>query len=443
MKPSVLHSYRKRLISGPWCLEGREAGALRGAVVIPACAERESLPQTLACLAANPQKTLKDWLVIVVINQPPDAAPADREENCATLDWLRTGGAHNIPNLCWVDAVSEEHQLPVRDAGVGLARKVGFDLALNRLQNERSILASLDADTLVEANYLQTLTEHFARTTAGGTTLPFAHQAGESCEQQQAIDRYELYLRHYVFGLQLAGSPYAYHSIGSALACRVSAYLAAGGMNRRKAGEDFYFLQQLTKTGGMHSLRGTCVYPSARSSHRVPFGTGEKVARLLRGEDAVHFYPQSCFASLQQLLQVMNQSSGNDGNQILQQLTESSPETVDFLRAEGFVDVWSKLTGQHRTPDSLHKAFHGWFDALKTWRMIRHLSLARPAPDNDQSVRDLLAWSRQETTGSQATLLARLRLHQNTLPTGATSTSNCAMLSLKQAREPAQEPNHD
>jgi len=47
--------------------------------------------------------------------------------------------------------------------------------------------------------------------------------------------------------LQQAGSPYAYHTIGSAFACRAEAYIAAGGMNRRHAAEDFYFLQQLAK----------------------------------------------------------------------------------------------------------------------------------------------------------------------------------------------------
>jgi hypothetical protein len=53
------------------------------------------------------------------------------------------------------------------------------------------------------------------------------------------------------------------------MACRASAYVAAGGMNRRLAGEDFYFLQQVHKTSGVAALYGTTVHPSPRSSQRV------------------------------------------------------------------------------------------------------------------------------------------------------------------------------
>jgi hypothetical protein len=435
MKTLAFSSYRKRLLSGPWSLAGCAAGGCRGAVIIPACAEQESLPQTLTSLAANPQEKLTDWLVIVVVNQPADAAPADRRDNLATLDWLQTA-RDTLPNLAWVDAVSSGRQLPARDAGVGLARKLGCDLALERLRDERAVLASLDADTLVEPSYLQAMETHFTRTTAGGAALPFAHQPAATNEHQAAIDLYELYQRHYVYGLHLAESPYAYHSIGSALACRASAYLAAGGMNRRKAGEDFYFLQQLAKTSGVAPLSGTTVHPSPRNSHRVPFGTGEKVARLLRGEAAINFYPQSAFAGLQLLLRSVKQQPGSAAEPFLHQLTSASPETADFLRQERFVETWTKLADQHRTPETMQRAFHGWFDALKSWRLIRHLSLARPAANVDQALAELLHWGGEQASGDKVSILAQLRELQGAAARGATSPRDCAMLLPKEACGP-------
>ncbi|TYO99227.1 hypothetical protein EDC39_10370 [Geothermobacter ehrlichii] len=406
-----LSRYRKRLLIGPWRLEGSTADHLDGAVVIPACGESDHLPATLAGLAANPEKELRDWLVVVVVNQPPSADERLKEDNLATLDWLHRN-QKMLPHLAWVDATDEGTLFPARDAGVGLARKTGFDLALERLRGPAAILVSLDADTLVEDTYLPALRRHFATHAAGGATLPFRHQPAAGEAEQRAIDLYELYLRHYVLGLRLAGSSYAYHSIGSAFACRADAYIAAGGMNRRKAGEDFYFLQQLAKTSGVRPLGGTCVHPSSRTSQRVPFGTGEKVARLARGEPALLFPAPAAFRQLRLLLD-FEPTAATPPAAVLDALTAGAPEAAEFLRREGWTDVWPRLCRQHRRPERLRKAFHDWFDALKTWRLIRLLSASHPVADPEAAVRDLLAAAGLDGDGDTATLLEKLRRLEN------------------------------
>lgn len=89
--------------------------------------------------------------------------------------------------------------------------------------------------------------------------------------------KYELYLRYYRLALEYTGHPHAYHCIGSAFAVRTLDYVAQGGMNKRQAGEDFYFLQKLIATGRYATLQSTQVYPSPRFSGRTPFGTGQAV----------------------------------------------------------------------------------------------------------------------------------------------------------------------
>jgi len=42
-------------------------------------------------------------------------------------------------------------------------------------------------------------------------------------------------------------------------------------MNRKQAGEDFYFIQKLMPLGGYFALNSTAIYPSPRESSRVPF----------------------------------------------------------------------------------------------------------------------------------------------------------------------------
>ena len=61
----------------------------------------------------------------------------------------------------------------------------------------------------------------------------------------KAVWLYELHLRYYKQALQFTGFPYYYHTIGSAFAVNAEVYCKQGGMNRQKAGEDFYFLQKI------------------------------------------------------------------------------------------------------------------------------------------------------------------------------------------------------
>jgi len=384
---SLQRYLRTRAVTGPWTIEGSGRRDFTGAVVIPALAEGDSLFATLTSLAANPAEMLSRVLVLVVVNHRQDADPADKADNLALLERLTAGdGVPPGLNLAWVDAASPGRELPDKSGGVGMARKIGCDLALARLDFTcpSPILVSLDADTLVENNYLEAISTHFCTARQGGAVLPFRHQSGTTPAEEAAIRRYELFLHHYVQGLSLAGSPYAYHSIGSALACRAEAYVKAGGMNRRQAGEDFYFLQQLAKTTGVARLTGTTVHPSARPSARTPFGTGRSIARLLAGDQqTARYYPHAAFAILGGWLTLVQEHWNAPGDDLLCQARIHSVGLAGFLIEQNFVAVWDRLRRQHRHRDAHLNAFHGWFDGLRTLRLIHHLcrcehSLAEP-----------------------------------------------------------------
>lgn len=393
----VARYLKTRSISGPWTLEGCPRTGFAGAVVIPSLAEQRNLATTLASLAANPAEVLKQFLVVVVVNNRSDAPDAYKADNIATLDFL-AGAYHSGTslNLAWIDAAHPGRELPVKGGGVGMARKIGLDLALHRMNYNSfdPVLVSLDADTLVLPNYLETVLAHFESNAAGGAVLPFRHQACDSAEQQAAIDRYELFLRSYVLGLEQAGSPYAFHTVGSALACRGSAYGKMGGMNTRAAGEDFYFLQQLHRVAGVEPLRGTVVFPASRASDRVPFGTGRSMTRLLAKEQgAVLFYRTECFRILQQWL-----ASANDrhlaGKEVVTNSAQISPQLEEYLRTIGTEQVWDRLRNNHRETRSFARAFHEWFDGLKTMKLIHHLSaVSHPRCEPEESLPDLLEWS--------------------------------------------------
>src|SRR6185369_6760135 len=138
------------------------------------------------------------------INHREDAPEADKADNLATLAVLAES-APSMPhlNLAWVDAASPGLELPAKGGGVGLARRIGLDLALTRLQTHGHdpILVCLDADTLVRPDYLPALIRHFHGSACGGAVIPFLHQQGLSPQSDRAILRYELFLRCYVLGL--------------------------------------------------------------------------------------------------------------------------------------------------------------------------------------------------------------------------------------------------
>ncbi|HTG81361.1 MAG TPA: glycosyltransferase family 2 protein [Geobacteraceae bacterium] len=386
--------------------------------MIPALAECDNLFATLATLATNPPELLARFLVLVVVNHREDAPDADKADNRRTLARLAAASADfSALNLAWIDAASPSLELPIKGGGVGLARKIGLDLALGRLDHDASpaLLVCLDADTLVEPSYLPALVRHFRENGAGGAAIPFHHQRGGSPDEQHAIDRYELFLRHYVLGLQLARSPYAFHTVGSAMACTTAAYARSGGMNTRTAGEDFYFLQHLSRTDGVAQLKGTTVHPSPRPSHRVPFGTGRSVSRWLGGDGgAITFYQPACFRILGEWLNLMGQRVGADAAEVMADARKISPHLAEYLDGIHFPETWSGLCRNNPVPERLHPAFNGWFDGLKTMKLVHHLSsraFTRCEPDD--AVPELLRMAGEAPAIGVGELLELLRQREN------------------------------
>lgn len=381
----------KRAVDGPWQISGTDRLDFTAAVVIPVLAEAEALPQTLQSLATNPVDSLDKTLILLVVNNRQDASAVQKGANRQTLEWLQTHPCRQL-QLAWIDAASPGRELPARE-GVGLARKIGFDLALQSLVWQQSaLLISLDADTLVDDNYLPAIEAHFEQTGSGAGVVPFRHQAGATAAQEKAIRDYELYLRSYLLGLRLAGSPYAYQTLGSAFACRATAYVAAAGMNRRRAAEDFYFLQQVAKTTAVDCLQGTVVQPSPRCSDRVPFGTGQVVRETLQTAAAYRFVPAADFRLLQDWLTLVGRHSTVPADQLLRWATDLSSVLGGFLQTLDFVTNWGLLQRNHADQVARRKAFHSWFDALRTRQLLGRLGREEGGAPTE-AVAGLLAWA--------------------------------------------------
>jgi len=192
--------------------------------------------------------------------------------------------------------------LPIKLSGVGVARKLLMDAAAYYYYiNKRAhgIITSTDADTLFESNYLDALIRILGDVRVSGLSINFEHRIDEvKGRYRDAIVKYELYMRYYRMALLWCGHPYYYSCIGSAIATNAIDYVAQGGMSKKKAGEDFYFIQKLITTNRFTETSDTKVFPSARLSNRTPFGTGRAIKEIAEDGGEYLVFSPSAFAIL-------------------------------------------------------------------------------------------------------------------------------------------------
>ncbi len=395
-KDSLLNEYLINYSVGEkWKLIANESDDISQTVVIPAYAEKEMLFSTLASLAKNPPSSLENTLVICVVNNKEHSPASDIENNVKTIGILDAlVGKKSLEmfkrekeiypllnmisgskmNLGYINASSKGLEMPRDTGGVGMARKIGMDTALRLLKknnNPGNVIISLDADTLVQNNYLPVIKKVLSPLVKTAI-VAYEHQMPERENEQAAICCYEIFLRYWVLGLKYAKSPWAFHSIGSTISVSADAYLEVRGMNRQRAGEDFYFLNKLAKVGKINYTKETCVYPSARLSTRVPFGTGKRIGRFLSGicEKEYYLYDPRIFLILSQWLQLIHDMLLGNEREILKEAEIIHPRLKSFLEENKFHLVWPKMRRVAKDEKLLAKQFNDWFDGFKTLKLV-------------------------------------------------------------------------
>lgn len=366
-----------------------------GAVVIPALSEYDFLPGTLVSLEKC-KPASNSTVVVIIINSSLETQADKLAENIKTLAALRTGDAKFCggleigKELFWIDATSEGKQISAK-GGVGEARKIAMDSCLELLERD-SLFFCLDADTLVSENYLFAAYEYFQKNIKiQAATMNFAHRPGSTAVEHAAIEIYESFMRYYVRGLEFAGSPYAFYALGSAIICRFEAYVRAGGMRARNGGEDFYFMQAVSKLGDCGVIENALVRPSARPSDRVPFGTGPKIRKIIGGHELL-FYNPEIFKNLKILLDMVNNLTKPDEFKDLPEILSKhcDEETLGFLKQNNFETVWEKVFKNTKQETMyLKKSFHTWFDAFRTLKYIHFCEEKYPRVSCQKAVSEI------------------------------------------------------
>jgi hypothetical protein len=351
------------------------AEKIRYAVVVPTIAEYDNLKKFLSSFLEQDKTYFTETLLLFVINNSFSSEPEIKENNRRSIEYLRGVMNSGIKiNIGLVDASSPGRELPDKDAGVGLARKTGMDAVLKLFRDEEEgLLICTDADCIVADNYLTEIVNFFSGSNYNAAVINFEHQFDEE-SANDAVICYEIFLRYYVLGLKFSGSPFAFHTIGSAMACKSGAYMDIEGMNKRKAAEDFYFLEKLAKKYPVGNISSTTVYPSSRGSWRVPFGTGQRVNRFISGthQEYVLYHP-GCFRVLNDWHKIFFNNDIFNAGIYLKKAESISRNLYDFLIGQGFEADWNNITRNIKTSAQVMKQKIRWFDGFRTLKLVHHL----------------------------------------------------------------------
>lgn len=355
-------------------------------LVIPAFAEPD-LPATLASVLAAERMDMH-IAILVLLNEPKTVSENDRQINEATYAQLRILLTDEIRlKVLYI------REIPAKQAGVGLARKIAMEEVLHWLGDE-GILCNLDADSRISKNYFISVKDFFRRNAhIECASIYFEHPLNQSDPKiNRAIIQYELHLRYYIAIQRYIGLPFAYQTVGSSFAIRSESYFTVGGMNKRKAGEDFYFIQKYAKKAKLTDLNTCTVFPSSRVSERVPFGTGKAIKSLLSMEDPVYCsYDPYHFRMLIPLITGVRALYSSASINTL--VREWSPVLIDFLKISDFEKTIQKIRSNCTNYRNFYKAFFTWFDAF---RLMKYLHYSREKTHPDLPVTDAIRKAKEE-----------------------------------------------
>ena len=345
-------------------------------IIIP-CFNEPNITETLESLwkCQRPKSNVE---VIVIINSGINASTEVINQNKKTYSELINWTENNPSPFIQLFVILKENIIS-KNEGAGYARKLGMDEAIyrfNKNNKEDGVIISLDADTTCKPNYLIEIEQAFTqKPLTNALTIYFEHPIyGVDFESSVyfAITQYELYLRYYRRALIYSGFPYHYYTIGSCFAVTAKAYIKQGGMSRKQAGEDFYFLQKIFSLGNIEELNSTCVYPSPRPSDRVPFGTGPFIQTAIKEPNQpLLTYNIESFTNLKNLFKIIDQLyriSSSDLNEYFYQLPLP---VADFLSQNDFFDAVREINANSSNVKAFKKRFFEWFNAF---RIIKYLN---------------------------------------------------------------------
>lgn len=331
-------------------------------VCLPILNESENLPHLLDFLK---KQTSQNFELIACVNQPEEWWEVDDKidqchDNQKSLEILKK---ENQFAITIIDKSSKGNGWQGKQKGVGWARKLVMDKAAS-LGSELDLIVSIDADTEYPENYLLSVVDIFkSKPKIVGLANPYYHRLTQDKKANQAILRYEIYMRNYAINMLLIDNPYHFSALGSAMATTVKTYNRMGGISPKASGEDFYFLQKLSKFGQLEHWNKYKVYPAARFSNRVNFGTGPAMIKGNTSDwSSYPIYPYGLFEKVRFTYKAFPDLFEGDRN---------TPMTVFLQNQLKKENVWKPLRQNYKSKEQFVKACTTLVDGLRILQFLK------------------------------------------------------------------------
>lgn len=270
--------------------------------------------------------------VLVIINNGEHASDSLIEKNrkiyLQALDWSKK----NVNPLLRFHILYYDN-LPKPFANADLARKIGMDEALFRLEKAKKgngIIAVLDADTRVQKNYFTALEAHFRRRSVPKvcvTDFEFPRQ-GIDFEDAiyEAAQQYELNLHYLRHAYNKAKMAFDYSIFPSSFAVDAKTYQTLGGWSSAIGKSDL--LKEV------HFLKTSKVIASPRLSKRANSQAGSSISSIIKNKGVLLTYHPTAFEMLNTFI------SKNESRKelSLKSLNDVPPCILDYFNSIDFED---------------------------------------------------------------------------------------------------------
>lgn len=349
-------------------------------VALPAMDEADYLPEFIECLR---NQSFRNFVVVVCVNQPDNWwEDEDRisicQNNNQSIKFIES--IRDI-DIQLIDKSSKGNGWTGKNFGVGWARKTIMD-QISIEAEESDIIISLDADTTFASDYFSSVLQSFKHhPKAVAISIPYYHKLTGDELKDRAILRYEIYMRYFAINMWRIASPYSFTAIGSAIALPVSSYKAIVGITPHKSGEDFYLLQKLRKYGQIVYWNKEKVYPAARYSERVGFGTGPAMIKGREGDwNSYPIYPFEYFDEVKLTYELFP---------ILFKRDAETP--MDKFNEEKFGDkyIWTLLRENFKKEEKFIRACHHKLDGFRVFQYLKWRNPENKFTDEENLIRCL------------------------------------------------------
>jgi hypothetical protein len=337
-------------------------------IALPVMDENAFLPSLLNALS---HQTIQDYRLYVCVNQPEvwwqdHANQRVCRENMATMEHLHSLNDDRIDIL---DKSSPGNGWIGKAHGIGWARRTLME-RISVLANSNDIILSLDADTSFGPAYLESVRSNvILNPDVVAFSIPYYHKLTGDTGLDRVMLRYEIYMRAYAINLWRINSPYCFTALGSAIALPVWAYRSIGGITPKLSGEDFYFLQKLVKFGKVLHWNQEKVYPAARLSERVYFGTGPALIKGMDGNwDSYPVYSIQLYKAVAEMYNMFP---------LLFEKDLSTPMD-DFLLNKSAELPWKGIRKNCRSMEQFVRACHEKLDGLRILQYLKERSHLEP-----------------------------------------------------------------